>query len=209
MLGLNIVNSSVFSSCRCAAKSNIFCQIKIRNFVSEKVEVAEKKVDKREAMMQELKDNFEPIYRFPQASGLSAISRIKNYQGVATVICIPASYFIFPENFFEVAYTGVTLFFALSLASYILSNSIGAVYLHKNNHELVRIAFIDFWGRRQDSEININDIIPFDLQKKQSISDRIFSKVKFNNNKHIELKFISKNAVVLDNGKFSQVFGEY
>lgn len=209
MLSVNILNRSVFSSCRCAAISNIFCQMKIRNFASEKVEAAEKKVDKREAMMQELKDNFEPIYRFPQTRSLSALSRIKSYQGVATLICVPASYFIYPELFFEVAYTGVTLFLVLSLTSYILSNSIGAVYIHKKNDELVRIAFIDFWGRRKDSEININDIIPFDQQKKQSISDRIFSKVKFNDNKHIELKFISKNAVVLDNGKFSHVFGEY
>lgn len=210
MLSVKLMNRLVFSSCRCATKSNYFCQIKIRNIVSKTlVSKAEEKKDKREVMMKDLKENFEPIYRFPSIGSVAAINNVKSYQGVVTFFGLPVTYFFFPEYLLEFAYSGITLFMVLSLTSLILRNSIGAVYIHKKNNDVVRIAFIDFWGRRKDSEFNVDDIIPFSQQKQQGIGDKIFSKVKFNDEKHTELKFLSKNYLILDLGKFSQVFGEY
>lgn len=194
MLSLKLFNRSVFSVCRCQS-------VNIHSKLQEKVSTLK---NERSKQMEELKENYEPIYRFPKIGGLAAICNLKIYQGAATAIGIPIVYFTLPDIVFEFTYVGVSMLAVLSITSLIFKNSIGSVYVNKNNSEDVRIAYIDFWGRRQDSTFKINEIIPLSETPK-GLS--LFTKVKFTNN-HADLKFINKNVLVLDNNKFSSIFGE-
>jgi hypothetical protein len=65
-------------------------------------------------------------------------------------------------------------------------------------------AYIDFWGRRKDTECKVSDIVPL-YESKSKFT--FFTPVKFNNN-HKSLKFISTQAIVLDIAEFSRIFGD-
>jgi hypothetical protein len=69
----------------------------------------------------------------------------------------------------------------------------------------LRIAYINFWGIRKDSQFNIDDVVPFsDLPK--SFTDKFYTKLKFNNG-HEELKLLSKEVEILDYDNFDRFFG--
>lgn len=198
-----LINRSVLSTCRC---SSIIYQ---RHFASKITENLETKVNdmkiQREKIVEDLIENFEPIYRFPKIKSLAAINRLKTYQGIISALVLPITYFTYPEVIVEVSWSGISLFLVLSLFSYGLRNSIGAVYMNKKNNEEVRIAYVDFWGKRRDTLFKINDIVPI---APRSGKNNYLVKVAFNND-HEPLKFIAKEQVVLDQRKFNEVFGEY
>ncbi|KAL7043646.1 hypothetical protein ACKWTF_001607 [Chironomus riparius] len=156
---------------------------------------------------EELKKNWEPIYRFPKIKTVSSVMKLKNYQLTATVFGLPAAYYFFADfnNLLVVGYTGTSLVLTLSFISYLLKNSVGFIYVNKKDSELVRIAYLNFWGVRRDSEIKIKDIVPFsDLPN--SIASKFYTNLKFNG--HEDLKMLSKEVEILDYDNFSRIFGE-
>lgn len=209
MLSLHFVNRSILSSCRCASIATKSLNFNIRNKSKYLVDtgVGKKLEDlksKKAASMKDLEENFDPIYRFPKIRFAAAVNNMKPYQAILTVLSLPLTYFTFPELLQPVFYTSLSFLVALTVASLVTRNTIGAVYVHKKESDKIRIAFIDFWGRRQDSEFKVEDIVPI-YETKKSIST--FTTLKFKNN-HTSLKFISTTAVILNSEEFSRVFGD-
>jgi len=198
---INYINRQVLSSLSLSISYRPAVYFSQRKFSTE----TEKKVKKINAA-EELKENWEPIYRFPKIKAVSSVIKLKNYQLTATVFGLPVTYFFFAEHLLVVGYTGSSLVLTLSIISYMLKNSVGAMYVNKKNSDLVRIAYLNFWGSRRDSEFQIDDVVPFsDLPN--SIASKFYTKLKFNNG-HEELKLLSKEVEILDYDKFSRIFGE-
>lgn len=212
MINLTSFYRTIYCACRNASKSNNFNQITTRNFavkINEQLTVKLKeKEDEREKLMKEIKENYIPIYRFPKVKTVAAINNLKTYQAIITALSVPVTFVTYPEYILPVSYTGFSFIIALSFVSYILKNSIGAIYVNRNDSDIIRIAVIDFWGRRQDKQFNIDEIIPFEDQMEKGLSDKLFFKVKFNSNNE-NFKFLSKDSEILDIERFTRVFGDY
>ena len=199
---VNYINRKVLSSLGLSISYRPAAYFSQRKFSTE----IEKKEVKKINATEELKKNWDPIYRFPKIQTVSSVIKLKNYQLTATVFGFPITYFFFDEHLLVVGYCGCSLVLTLSIISYMLKNSVGAMYVNKKNSDLVRIAYLNFWGSRRDSEFQIDDIVPFsDLPN--SIASKFYTKLKFNNG-HEELKLLSKEVEILDYDKFSRIFGE-
>jgi hypothetical protein len=202
MQSLNLINRASFTACRCVAISNSFHVRNFKNIQKDLKENINSLKLKREIMNNELRENFEPIYRFPKMKGIAVIHRLKNYQLFITAVGIPiTAYSALPEFAYFFTYMGVTLTASLCIASYFLKDSIGAVYVNKKDRDEIRIAYVDFFGKRIDKSFEIHEIEPLGPAN-------IFTKVKFIDSKHHNLKFLLKNSEILDSEEFSRVFGD-
>ena len=83
---------------------------------------------------------------------------------------------------------------------------VGLVYTNINNPEIVKISYMDFWGRRRDIEKPISDVIPLSEISK-SIFDQYFTKLKFYSNDKEEYKLVHRFGGIVDLELFSKVFG--
>lgn len=198
----SLITRPVSLSIRIAGSLNKSSVFSIRKFSSK---YQQNKAPKLSAM-DELRTNWEPIYRFPKIRLVSAINKLKNYQIAATVVSVPVTFLFFNDHLLTVTYLGTTVLISLSIASFILKNSIGAVYVSKTDKDLVRIAYINFWGSRNDISLKVDDIVPLS-HLPDSMTSKIYTKLKFNNGQE-ELKLLSKDYEVIDFEQFSRIFGD-
>lgn len=83
---------------------------------------------------------------------------------------------------------------------------IGYVYVHKTENT-VKIAYIDFWGRRKDELVPIADIVPLS-ELAVSFTDPLYLKLKRYSTKDT-LKVNLKAGIILDEKQFNKVFETY
>lgn len=155
--------------------------------------------------------NWQPIYKFSFIKHVATMNKLKIYQFMGTAIAIPAAYGIDQavveglENLSMIAsIIGVTGLLTISLASYAFKGTVGFVYTHKTDPELVKFAYLDFWGIRRDVEMKIEDVVPFS-EIPQSVFDRLYTTLRFNNS--LKLKLCHKFGGILEHTEFVRVFG--
>lgn len=150
---------------------------------------------------------WDPIFKFEYIQGLASLNRAKVYQIALSAIVIPISFAV-PEVLdpLVVSYLGVTGALTLSLASYVLRNTIGFIYISNKNPDLVKFAYVTFWGGRKDVEMKVEDVVPFS-QLPRSVLDSYLSVLQFKNG-HPNMKLFYKLGGVRNSDEFSRVFGE-
>jgi hypothetical protein len=162
--------------------------------------------ESNEIKLKELKENWEPIYRYPNIKTISTVAKLKNYQLVGSVVGLPI---VLSLDFFDpfvYCYSAVVALVTLSIASYAVRNTIGFIYVNKTNKDLIRFAFINFYGNRDDLEVKIEDITPFSELPKRP-TDKLYTKLTLANQQHA-LKLISREVEVMNSIEFMRVFGE-
>jgi len=149
---------------------------------------------------------WERVYNFQFIKGLVGLNRLKYYQAAITAIAVPISLAI-PEVADPVyfGYIGVSGIVTLSLASYAFRNTVGFIYTNQSQPEDVKFAYLDFWGRRQDVVLKIEDVTPLSEIPK-SIFNPLFTNLQFYN-KHPKLKLVYKHGGIDNFDEFSRVFG--
>jgi hypothetical protein len=200
MLALKLFRRSTLASLRPALSSNKISFLDRRQFASQRKENSQKK-------LQELKENWMPIYAFPKIRGVAAITKLKNYQLAATLGGFPVVCYSFTEHLFLYSYLAGTIAFSLCVASNLLKNSIGFIYVNNTNKDLVRIAYLNFWGKRCDTEFKVDEIVPFDELPKR-YTDRFYTTLEFKK-KHEELKLLNKECDVLQYEEYQRIFGNF
>lgn len=110
-------------------------------------------------------DKWSQIYRFPQIRLLAAFNKLKIYQGGLSVLAVPAALALeqagnIPESTSTVvaslAGTGLV---TLCVGSILCKNVVGILYINEDGSKL-KVSCPDFWGKRKDAEIVINDMVP-------------------------------------------------
>lgn len=83
------------------------------------------------------------------------------------------------------------------------SRLIGFVYLSEDK-SMVKVSSVDFWGRRKDEIISVDDIVPFsDLPS--TITDSLYLRfVRFSKSGHLKINL--RYGIVLDKSDFNKVF---
>lgn len=134
------------------------------------------------------------------------MNKLKSYHVIASIAAVPGCFFL-PEVFDPtvISVLSVSGLATLSLASFIFKNTVGLVYTNQKTPDLVKFAFIDFWGRRQDVEMKIEDVVPVSELPKEPFDD-YFTNLRFLNG-HTRLKLFHKAGGISDYEEFVRVFG--
>ncbi|XP_064536592.1 transmembrane protein 186 isoform X1 [Drosophila montana] len=153
-----------------------------------------------------------PIYRLPLIRLVAAFNRLKIYQALITVAGTPVA--IALENAGQVSgdvlgiYTaiGVTGLMTLSLASYVATNIIGFIYINDHQDQL-KLAYVDFWGRRKELLVDIEDLLP-DWEPKSRRRLGFYQPICLRTDKKQRYKLLHRFGIITDPLLFEGLFGQ-
>lgn len=157
--------------------------------------------------------NWQPIFKFKYINFLASLNKLKLYQIIGTAIAVPVSFAIrsaeieaeFGNLPLVVSWLGFSGIVTLALASYAFKGTVGLVYTSKDDPELVKLSYMDFWGVRRNIEMKIEDVMPFS-EIPRSFSGRFYTTLRFYNG-HRKLKLIHRLGGHIDHNEFARVFG--
>lgn len=153
-----------------------------------------------------------PIYRLPLIRLVAAFNRLKIYQAFVTVAGTPVA--IALESAGQVsgdvlgiyAAIGVSGLMTLSLASYVSTNIIGFIYINDHQDQL-KLAYVDFWGRRKELLVDIEDLLP-DWEPKSRRRLGFYQPICLRTDKKQRYKLLHRFGVITDPLLFEGLFGQ-
>lgn len=102
------------------------------------------------------------------------------------------------------SFLGFSLVGGLSLYSMVFENTIGIIK-HNENKDKLMVSYIDFWGKRQDEIIPVEQWIPLcDLPKR--FSDKFYITVEYNNC-NLKRKLYLRENYIRDQESFKKLLG--
>lgn len=99
---------------------------------------------------------------------------------------------------------GVSGLATLIIASFLLRNTIGFIYTSKK-HDDVKLSFVDFWGKRKEVVMSIDEVVPLSELPKKPF-DSFYSTLQFYNGNE-RLKLVHKFGGINNATEFAKVFG--
>ncbi|XP_014294200.1 transmembrane protein 186 [Halyomorpha halys] len=126
--------------------------------------------------------SFTPIYRFPFVPLCSAINKFKKIQFGVFVVSAPTTYICYLVNVcgshipLAVSTVGIASTIALFSVGQLFSRLIGYAYVSRNQKQ-IKLAYLDFWGKRTDIICDIKDITPIYDGPAFSIKDYLYKTV--------------------------------
>jgi len=105
------------------------------------------------------------VYSLPAIRIVAAFSRLKVYQAALTAAGTPIVFALGSAGQLSTdalaiyGAVGISGLVTLTLASYAASNLVGFVYVNEQQ-DLVKLAYVDFWGRRQETLLDVEDLLP-------------------------------------------------
>ncbi|CAH1389861.1 unnamed protein product [Nezara viridula] len=154
--------------------------------------------------------SFTPIYRFPYTPLCSAINKFKKIQLGMVVVSIPTTYFCYIVNLCGVqiplafSTVGIASTIALFSVGQLFSRLIGYVYVSRNQKQ-IKLAYLNFWGKRIDIICDIKDVTPLDDNPSSSIKDFLYKTVWISTYDK-PLKINLSNGQILDGDLFKHSF---
>uniref|UniRef100_A0A1I8M0S4 Transmembrane protein 186 n=1 Tax=Musca domestica TaxID=7370 RepID=A0A1I8M0S4_MUSDO len=157
-------------------------------------------------------DEWRTIYRLPLIRLASAFNRVKIPYGVFNALSIPGAFALEqasqlpPSTATLFAAVGLTSWMTLSICSMLTKNLVGIMYLNDDNDKL-KLAYIDFWGKRNDVVIDLDDLVPENEKKRPSKFDWYQTLTLYSNDK-VKFKLLQRFGQVEDPEAFVAIFGE-
>lgn len=149
---------NVAGACRTRGVSVVIQQVQRRYFSSEPGE-------KVSAQDQAFFTEWRTIYSLPSIRLVAALSKLKVYQGAITVAGLPIAFALgqtgqlTTDVFGIYAAIGVSGLATLSLVSLAARNLVGFIYINEQQ-DLLKLAYVDFWGRRKETLVDTEDLLP-------------------------------------------------
>lgn len=151
------------------------------------------------------------VYSMPGIRLVAALSRLKVYQAVITAAGTPIVFALGSAGQLSTdalaiyAAIGVTGLITLTLASYAASNLVGFIYVNEEQ-DLLKLAYVDFWGRRQETLIETEDLLPSWEQGSPSRL-RFVSPICLRSDSKRRYKLLNRFGHVSDRQLFEGLFG--
>ena len=160
---------------------------------------------------------FRAVFRFPFTPIIVAICRAKIY--MSGIVCLATPGLIYSALYQNLDYQYLYNFGAcgFSVTTLILFGEffrrcVGIVYINKD-YTKVKLAHVTFWGRRNDVDVPLDDIIP--LSETSEHAGKIFWKISFYENSiasklvdRSELIICTRYGNIIDREAFIKIFGE-
>jgi len=146
---------------------------------------------------------FNVFYRFPHMRFARLVTRMKLYQTAVTVAMVPPAWYAYSASYVGLdvcaGAVGVSTFASLMLyvMSGFLRHLVGFIAISEDK-SVVRLSCLNFWGRRQDMYVPLQDIVPLtDLDdnatdvyvtlRRYSTKEQLYLSLKFGQISNIEL----------------------
>lgn len=156
--------------------------------------------------------DWRPIYKLPLIRLVAAFNRLKVYQAVSTVAVTPFAFglsqagHVSGEALGVCAAIGVSGLMTLSLTSWAFKNIIGYIYVNEQQDQL-KFAYVDFWGRRKELQVDIEDVLPdWELQRSRRLF--IYQPICLRNGNKQRFKLLLRFGIVTDSLMFEGLFGQ-
>lgn len=94
---------------------------------------------------------------------------------------------------------------ALFAVGFLGQNRVGFIYL-KNDGKIVKISYADFWGRRVDTDVDIDDIWPLSDLPTHTFNPLYYSLRRYSTKD--TLKFNVRYSNIVNPDKFQLVLGD-
>ncbi|XP_017077116.1 transmembrane protein 186 isoform X2 [Drosophila eugracilis] len=152
------------------------------------------------------------LYRLPAIRVVAAMSKLKIYQAVLTVAGTPivfglgSSGQISTDALAIYGAVGISGLVTLTLASYFASNLVGLVYVNEEQN-LIKLAYVDFWGRRKEALVDTGDLLPSWEQGSPSRL-RFISPICLRSDPKKRYKLLNRFGQVSDPQLFEGLFGD-
>ncbi|NXE74752.1 TM186 protein, partial [Cochlearius cochlearius] len=164
----------------------------------------------RQKAVDEKREEFKLVYRFPGIKYCRVLSRLKLLQTATTLAMLPPVCYLYlqdqvSQNAF--LYTTGIAFFAGAMLygmSYFFRRIIGLIYLNESGRT-VKVAHLTFWGRRNDICCPIETVVTLD-EVGDSKGELLLQFKRYNSTDI--LYFTVKYGQIVDRQKFTQIFGE-
>ncbi|XP_065368508.1 transmembrane protein 186 [Calliphora vicina] len=157
-------------------------------------------------------DEWRIIYRLPLIRMASAFNRVKVPYGMLNGITIPAVFALEqasqlpPTTAVLVGAVGVTTWCTLAISSLFIRNLIGIIYINDNNDKL-KLAYVDYWGKRHDVCVELADVVPEGEKSKASKFDFYQSLCLYSDDK-VNYRLLNRFGMIEDPETFASIFGE-
>ena len=150
-----------------------------------------------------LKDGYIPIYKFKYIVHAYVLCRLKIFQTALVTCSVP---FVIFANEGVIVIFGLSSFAILMLCvmGEAFRKFVGIVYYHPKK-DAVCISHLTFWGQRQDSYFDIQDIVPL-TDSEGDLSD-IYLVIRTYSDPKSKYWLTIKYGEILDKDKFYNVFG--
>lgn len=153
-------------------------------------------------------DEWIMIYRFKNMMVLRFITRLKIYQTFITVALSGYSLYQYAndaQQWSETIRYSLISAFALTMLlvmGRLARRVIGIVYVNKGDPGLIRLAHMNFWGKRVNRDVPIQEILPL---SDTNIKSNHF--LRLHVEKNADHFYISPRHALFDSAAFSRVFG--
>ncbi|XP_073812491.1 transmembrane protein 186 [Musca autumnalis] len=157
-------------------------------------------------------DEWRTVYRLPLIRLASAFNRVKIPYGIFNAIAIPGAFAMEQASQLPastatlVGAVGLTSWMTLSICSLLTKNLVGIIYINDDNDKL-KVAYIDFWGKRNDVVIAVDDLVPESEKQKPSKFD-FYQTLTLYSNDRVKFKLLQRFGQVEDPEAFVAIFGE-
>ncbi|EDV98068.1 transmembrane protein 186 [Drosophila grimshawi] len=154
-----------------------------------------------------------PIYKLPLIRLIAAFNRLKVYQAIVTVAGTPLAFALqqagqVSEDALGIyAAIGVSGLVTLSLGSYVARNIIGFIYINDHQDQL-RLAYVDFWGRRKEQLVDIEDLLPDWEPHSTRRLGGFYQPICLRNDDKLRFKLLHRFGVITDPLLFEGLFGQ-
>lgn len=87
------------------------------------------------------------------------------------------------------------------------SRLIGIIYVSKEDDNLLRIAHLNFWGKREDQYFSKTDVTPFS-ELQDDVSD-VYVNLRFYSDPDATLSLCVRHGTVYNKNAFEEIFGSH
>lgn len=157
-------------------------------------------------------DEWRIIYRLPLIRLASAFNRVKVPYGMLNGLVIPAVFALeqaaqLPAHTATlVGVVGLTSWCTLSICSLFVRNLVGIIYINDNNDKL-KLAYVDYWGKRHDVCVELDDVIP-EMEKEKPSKLDFYHTICLYSDEKVKYKLLQRFGSIEDPETFASIFGE-
>lgn len=160
----------------------------------------------------ESSDEWRIIYRLPLIRLASAFNRVKIPYGLLNACVVPASFAMeysaqLPSGTASlISAVGITSWLTLAIFSMAIQNLVGIMYVNDTNDRM-KLAYVDYWGKRHDVSINLDDLVP-EWEKEKPSKFNFYQTLTLFSNDKVKYKLLQRYGTIEDPETFASIFGE-
>ncbi|XP_034478927.1 transmembrane protein 186 [Drosophila innubila] len=157
--------------------------------------------------------DWRPIYQLPMIRLIAAFNRLKIYQAAVTAAGTPLAFGLVQagqvsgEALGICTAIGVSGLITLTLGSVVASNVIGFIYINDQQDQL-KLAYVDFWGRRKETLVDIEDLLPDWELKRKTMRLGFYQPICLRTDKKQRYKLLQRFGIITDPLIFEGLFGQ-